>query len=565
MIAVLEIGELMNRNLIITGLILASVTSFAGWEYSQIELNGVTANVLRNTESGWGFKASYEYNVGLQIDGCYESPSDGATLDFSGEILNLMPNLRGKEITIVKIGRPFLNRWNPSQTSDHVVNLKSLVLPETLKTINEFAFWNCTNLTYLAPLPTSLTMINRGAFENTSIENDLVITGGECSIAYASFANTKISSADLSGVTVIGNPNNGFNGVFENCKELTSVKLNSALTYIPDNGFKNCSKLNSVVPLLPNSVTNVGENAFYKTMLQGDLVVPSGCMIEQGAFAATLLTSVDFEKGGNVIGSTTLTSAGAFENCDKLTKIILPSELVTIGNRTFSNCSNLVSITPMFPDTLENFGSDAFKNVIFPEQPLYLKGVKNIGASAFANQPITALYFGSCLTNIDGGWEKGAFFNCTKLAKVEFPKKAAPCTFGEMTFAKCSSLTELELPAKTVGRYIITGSGVTNITYRACLEKFSEKIYTVAYGSQKLTDVYYYGPCPTIDETVKIFYGINAGKLTHHVNETYLSTWAAVTDDGEAPDSTSKWITNEAEMWIRPWRPVENTTLLFVR
>lgn len=565
MIAVLEIGELMNRNLIIAGLILASVTSFAGWEYTQIELNGSTANVLRNTESGWGFKASYEYNVGLQIDGCYESPSDGATLDFSGEILNLMPNLRGKEITIVKIGRPFLNRWNPSQTSDHVVNLKSLVLPETLKTINEFAFWNCTNLTYLAPLPTSLTMINRGAFENTSIENDLVITGGECSIAYASFANTKISSADLTGVTTIGNYVNGYAGVFENCKELTSVKLNPALTYIPDNGFKNCSKLNSVVSLLPNSVTNVGENAFYKTMLQGDLVVPSGCMIEQGAFAATLLTSVDLEKGGNVIGSTTLTSAGAFENCDKLTKIILPSELVTIGNRTFSNCSNLVSITPMFPDTLENFGGDAFKNVKLPEQPLYLKGVKNIGGSAFANQPITALYFGSCLTNIAGGWDKGAFFNCTKLAKVEFPKNAAPCDFGEMTFAKCSSLKELELPAKSVGRYIITGSGVTNITYRACLENFSEKIYTVAYGSQKLTDVYYYGPCPTIDETVKIFYGINAGKLTHHVNETYLSTWAAVTDDGEPPDETSKWINNGVETWIRPWRPSINSTMIIVK
>ena len=77
---------------------------FAGWEYTQIELSGASANVLRKTESGWGFKASYEYNVGLQLDSCYELPSDGATLDFSGEIQNLMPNLRGKEITIVKIG-----------------------------------------------------------------------------------------------------------------------------------------------------------------------------------------------------------------------------------------------------------------------------------------------------------------------------------------------------------------------------------------------------------------------------------------------------------------------------
>lgn len=565
MIAVLEIGELMNRNLIIAGLILASVTSFAGWEYTQIELNGSTENVLRNTETGWGFKASYSYNVGLQIEACYESPADGAPLDFSGEIQNSNPGVNGKKIEIITIGRPFLNRWASNPTNAHVANLKSLTLPETLQTINEFAFWNCTNLTYLAPLPTSLTKINRGAFENTSIENDLVITGGECSIAYASFANTKISSADLSGVTVIGNPNNGFNGVFENCKELTSVKLNSALTYIPDNGFKNCSKLNSVVPLLPNSVTNVGENAFYKTMLQGDLVVPSGCMIEQGAFAATLLTSVDFEKGGNVIGSTTLTSAGAFENCDKLTKIILPSELVTIGNRTFSNCSNLVSITPMFPDTLENFGSDAFKNVIFPEQPLYLKGVKNIGGSAFANQPITALYFGSCLTNIAGGWDKGAFFNCTKLAKVEFPKNAAPCDFGEMTFAKCSSLTELDLPAKKVGRYLITGSGITNITYRACLEGFYEKVYTVNYGTLKIKDIYYYGKCPTINENVLIFYGIPNGKITHHVNEAYLDSWADVTDDGEPPDETSKWINNGVETWIRPWRPSINSTMIIVK
>lgn len=555
----------MQKNLIVASLTLIAITSFADWEFTKIDLNGSQTLVLRDTDQGWTFKAfALDSNYGIQVGACVESPTDGRYLDFTGDITNNGSGLPNLQMKIRKIHSPFNNRWTGASNAN-ATNLTSIIFPDTLEVIGEFAFWNCTNLTYISSFPSTIQEINRGAFENTALNCDVYISEGNCTLSYGAFANTKISSADLTGVTVIENPKNGFNGVFENCKELTSVKLNSALPDIPDNGFKNCSKLNSVVPLLPNSVTNVGENAFYKTMLQGDLVVPSGCMIEQGAFAATLLTSVDLGKGGNVIGSTTLTSAGAFENCDKLTKIILPSELVTIGNSTFYNCTNLVSITPMFPDTLEALGANAFGGVIFPEQPLYLRGIKEIGAKVFANQPITEVYFGACLTNIVGGWEKGAFFNCTKLAKVEFPKKAAPCTFGEMTFAKCSSLTELELPAKTVGRYIITGSGVTNITYRACLEKFNEKIYTIAYDTQKLTDVYYYGPCPTIDETVKIFLGINAGKLTHHVNETYLSTWAAVTDDGEAPDSTSKWITNEAEMWIRPWRPVENTTVLFIR
>lgn len=555
----------MQKKLIVASLTLIAITSFADWEFTKIDLNGSQTLVLRDTDQGWAFKASpLDSNYGIQVGACIESPTDGRYLDFTGDITNNGSGLPNLQMKIRKIHSPFNNRWTGASNAN-ATNLTSIIFPDTLEVIGEFAFWNCTNLTYISSFPSTILEINRGAFENSALACDIDISEGNCDLGYCAFANTKVTTADLSGVTSIGS-HNSYSGVFENCKSLTSVTLNNSITSIPTRAFKNCSMLTTVSPMLPSGLLNVGEQAFYNTALAGELSFESDCMLSAGAFAKTKLTAVDLSNTTNVLGVISSSSVvGVFEDCGDLQSIILPEDLTSIGNNTFYNCTNLVSITPMFPDTLEAFGANAFGGVTFPEQPLYLRGVKTIGASVFANQPITEVYFGACLTNIVGGWEKGAFFNCTKLAKVEFPKKAAPCTFGEMTFAKCSSLTELELPAKTVGRYIITGSGVTNITYRACLEKFSEKIYTVAYGSQKLTDVYYYGPCPTIDETVKIFYGINAGKLTHHVNETYLSTWAAVTDDGEAPDSTSKWITNEAEMWIRPWRPVENTTLLFVR
>ena len=76
---------------------------------------------------------------------------------------------------------------------------------------------------------------------------------------------------------------------------------------------------------------------------------------------ATKLITCPAGKTGSydVAGSVTTFALSAFEGC-KLSSITMPedSKLITIGYRTFMNCSNLTSIT--IPASVQGIGYYAF-------------------------------------------------------------------------------------------------------------------------------------------------------------------------------------------------------------
>ncbi len=164
-----------------------------------------------------------------------------------------------------------------------------VVLPDSVRTINEDAFWDST--VQEVNIPSGVTEIGMRAFLECTYLKRITIPNS---------------------VTKIGEQ------AFQNCTSLTGVTLPNTLTAVEAYAFCGCSALTSVT--IPASVREIGENAF------------SSCG----------LTSVTLPKGLKKLGG------GAFSG-NALTSITLPDALEEMGTGVVSGCEDLTTIT--FPKT----------------------------------------------------------------------------------------------------------------------------------------------------------------------------------------------------------------------
>ena len=160
-----------------------------------------------------------------------------------------------------------------------------------------------------------------------------------------------------------------------NGKKVTKI-ANSAFSYV-----KNKENIKSIT--IPNSVTSIGDSAFW------------GC---------SSLTSITIPNSVTSIGGS------AFEDCSKLTSITIPNGITTIVYRTFSGCSSLTSVT--IGNSVTSIGSEAFYNC----------------------SSLTSVTIGNSVTSI--GSE--AFYNCSSLTSVTIPNSVT--SIGREAFSYCTSL-----------------------------------------------------------------------------------------------------------------------------
>ncbi len=114
--------------------------------------------------------------------------------------------------------------------SDEYTEIKDLIIPEGVTSINSFAFDGCAELVNVS-FPSSLTSIEYSSFGNCNGLTSVIIPEGVVSL-----------------------------GGFQYCKNLVSVSIPSTLTTIKPYAFDNCQKLSSIT--IPKDVTSIGKYAF---------------------------------------------------------------------------------------------------------------------------------------------------------------------------------------------------------------------------------------------------------------------------------------------------------------
>lgn len=234
--------------------------------------------------------------------------------------------------------------------------LSSVVLPDTAKVIQAYAFRSCSALNSINL--ENVTTINLYGFAQTGLTsiNAPSLTGTLAAGAF--YGCTSLTNViNLGSITDI--EGDGAYGPFRACQNLTSVILPDTLKNIGQSVFRDNTKLTTCV--LPTSIESIGPICFYKcTSLIGDLNLPNLTSIGNQSFVNTKISKIS--SLGNITslpGVSSSSDGGIFHGCTNLTEVKLPATLTSIGQYTFKDCSNLSFIT-IEATTPPSLGANAF-------------------------------------------------------------------------------------------------------------------------------------------------------------------------------------------------------------
>jgi hypothetical protein len=209
--------------------------------------------------------------------------------------------------------------------------------------------------------------------------------------------------------------------------------------------------------VIPNSVTNIGMEAFFEAGNLTNVTFGTNVDIIGGAAFEYCygLTSI------TVPNSVTIISGGAFAECDRLANINIGTGVTNIMFQAFLDCYGVTNIVV----AAGNPAFSTFDGVLFNENQtaLYLypaasssvsyivpNTVTDIVAEAFIDSfNLTSVTLDPNLQIIEGQ----AFQNCFDLTSIAIPNSVT--NVGIFAFYQCLSLTN-----------VVVGTGVTNIGYQ---------------------------------------------------------------------------------------------------
>ena len=347
-------------------------------------------------------------------------------------------------------------------TFQNCTGLVSVTIGNSVTSIGNFTFQGCSGLTSVT-IGNSVTSIGQQAFQRCTGLTTIIIPNSVTKIGWFAFNGcTGLTSITIpNSVTWIG----GY--VFDHCSGLTSAVIGNGVTSIDEGTFRNCSGMTSVT--IGNSVTSIGNNAFQGCSHINRVIVPNiaaWCGIKfdgraanplyhDSGYSACYLYSDENTKITDLIIPSSVTSIGdyAFISCSGLNSVTIGNSVTSIGIEAFDCCLNLTSVT--IGNSVTSIGDDAFsfcsglEKVIVPDIAAWC-GIKfgNYGANPlhyakhlYSDEytEITDLVVPNSVTSI--GSE--VFRDCNDLTSVTIGNSVT--SIGDYAFKGCTSLTSVTI------------------------------------------------------------------------------------------------------------------------
>jgi hypothetical protein len=237
--------------------------------------------------------------------------------------------------------------WSFTLKYDSTVSITDVVIEDGVAHIGNLAFACLPELKSIT-IPASVTYIGEEALLGYDGAYATVDTcnSGLKSITVAA-DNARYSSEN----GILFNKNKTILIMYPPYKQQDAYTIPNSVTDIGEMAFYHCENLTSVT--IPNSVTNIGESAFHRCKNLTSVTIPDSVKsIGMAAFALTGLTSVTIPDGVKHI------QASAFFGCKNLTSVTIPNSVGSIGEFAFDECISLTSIT--IPTSVWDIGWYAF-------------------------------------------------------------------------------------------------------------------------------------------------------------------------------------------------------------
>ena len=367
--------------------------------------------------------------------------------------------------------------------------LEEVVLPSSLKHIDQYAFDGCVNLKKITfSGENNLKIINNSAFRNCDLEGKLDLPSAYVISDYAFYGNENLTGISLPE-TLQSIGSYAFAGceklaeiqvsatkvkygayAFTDCSSLTEVRVNSSL--IPAGMFYRCDKLEKVV--IGPDVNAINEFAFTGTNVS-EFIVEDGnkaFKVQNAEFVisadGTTLIVVGPTMRGRVtaanFGGTDITAIGrgGFSHNLKISSVTLPN-VTYVGDYGFgfydeSDTSLRSGLTNVKLGLLTNIGEYAFYGIMITEAPQFTANT-TVGKYAFAKSGVAEI-------KIPDGMivPEGMFAECTSLESVTIGNDV---TIGDMAFFTNRNYNLKAYPwqedGKTFAQYLFD-SPITKVT-----------------------------------------------------------------------------------------------------
>ncbi|MBO6190232.1 MAG: leucine-rich repeat protein [Alloprevotella sp.] len=355
-------------------------------------------------------------------------------------------------------------------------NLKSVSLPNTLKTITSGAFTGCTALESI-DIPAAVTQIETNAFFNCSSLKSVVIPSSVTEISNFAF---QLCSA-LTAVSLPASVKTIGIEAFYGCKSLkdvtawrtdpaeyncdaTAFDKSSAATatlHVPagsTDAYKNLAPWSAfgtveddimpVLYLVNNRYTDGTLTYIFSSTRPGEAMLSKPLTSVQKTLTSVAIPAAVMLDGQRY--PVTSINTEAFQGCTALESVSIPNSVTEIKDRVFGGCSSLKSI--FIPASVANIGERLLAGCTSMENIVVDAANANYdsreGCNAIIETETNAL-IAACKTTIIPktvtAITHGAFSGCKGLTAINIPTSVT--SIGGRTFENCEGLKSILIPA----------------------------------------------------------------------------------------------------------------------